>query len=350
MSRRRTCCCDESSLYCSCPTNESGYVGTSCQCTNLNCNSPPTGLAACCTQVFNISASCDGMLYSPGAYSVFNAGDSTTVAMISDTWAPASPASCVVCAGGGSCTTGATSNDFVNFQTAYPCRTYPVSPYMINRFMATPTNCTLSGPVPYAQRYAPTVCLDSNFCWVNAYQESWVPTRYHGTYSASFKWQVNSPNNRKPTVCNESNYNSVNITKLSASSNCGMDVSSFEIVCKTIGGRAYFIVQLVWTPLMDATVTGPGFGGNACSGSTPPSAVTQTNLTYGTYFATGAFGTIGCGDVPVSAVIVRYRIPVGLPASQPCGIRLGTYEPYEIGNSTIFTAASLGAFPSITVS
>lgn len=348
MSRRR-CCCDVSSLFCSCPTNDSGYVGTACLCSLLNCNSPPSGLASCCSQVFNISATCDGMLYSPDSYSVFNAGDSTTVGMVPDVWAPGAPPSCSICSG--SCTAGASANDFVNFQTNSPCRTYPTSPWMINRFMATPTNCTSAGPVPYAERHAPNTCFDANGCWVNAYLEYFVPTRYHGTYNASFKWQVIGANSRRPTVCNETNYNSVNITKLSASSDCGMTIGSFEIVCKTIGGQAYFIVQLVWTPLMDANVRGPNFGGGSCSGTTPPSAVNQTNLTWGTTFSTSPpFGAIGCSPVSTSAVIVRYRIPVGAPSSQPCGIRLGTYAPYEIANGTIFTTASLGAFPSLTIS
>ena len=350
MSRRR-CCCGGSNLFCSCPTNASGYVGTACQCTLLDCDNPPAGLAGCCTQVFTISATCSGMLYAQNAHCVFNAGDSTTVAMIPDIWAPATPAACNVCAGLGPCTTGSTANDFTSFQTNYPCRSFPITPYMINRWMATPTNCTFTGPIPWAQRYAPNVCLDANFCWVNAYMESFVPTLYHGTYNATFKWQVIGTNSRRLTVCNSSNYNSVNITKLSASSNCGMDITSFEVVCKTIDGQAYFIVQLAWTPLMNVTLTGPSFGGNSCSGPTPPSAINQSNLTYGTGFTTGGFGPIGCGSVPIATVFIRYRIAVGAPGDQPCGIRPGTYAPYEIFDPTNnFHISTLGAFPSLTVS
>lgn len=343
---RGSCCCNESSLFCSCPTNTSGYVGTACSCVDLNCNSPPPGLAACCTQVFSITASCDGMLYSPNSYSIYEAGNSTTAAMIPDTFQPGLPVFCGSCTG--TCTSGASANDFVNFGTSFPCRTYPfTTPYMINRFMATPSNCGGIGTKPFAERYSPDVCFDASGCWTNAYLQFFVPTRYHGTYSASFIWKVGAGNFREPTVCNPTNFNTPNITRISSSSNCGMQITSFEIVCKIISGQAYFIVQLVWTPLMDATVRGPDFGGGSCTGVNPPTAQNQTNLAYGSTFSGSPNG---CAPVPVAAAIVRYRLPVGLPASQPCGIRLGTYVAYEMnGIGTTFTSASLAMFPPITV-
>ena len=342
MSQRR-CCCDSGSDRCSCPSNEDQFNGLSCNCTTYDCDSPPTALAACCDKVWTITASMDGLLYSPDSYSVFGAADSISLATIADTWFPSAPPSCSYCSG--FCTAGITSNDLVTYQSVSPCAT-PGSTLV--RFVASPSACTSSGRI-VAERYAPTTCFDSNGCWVDPYMQKYVPTRFHGTYSATFKWAVKSGNTRTPTVCTLPGVyvTNANVGKLTATSDCGMGLSSFDIVCTTVNGVAYFIITIQWTPLIDATVCGSVFGGDPCTGGTAPAATTVNDMAWGTKFNVTP---TGCAAYPTNACIIRYRIPVSAnPANQPCGIRAGTYSAYEIVNPLFFTSASLAAAPTLTV-
>lgn len=261
--------------------------------------------------------------------------------------------SCVDCQTYGPCTYGNTADDWVSSQRNFPCANPGID---FHKFVATPTNCSLA-PRIFAERYAPNTCGDASGCWVNAYMEKFVPTRFHGTYTATFKWAVGGANTRTPTVCRPAGVYVTpgTIQRLGATSNCGMNTSNFEIVCTTINGVAYFIVTIVWTPLIDATVLGPDFaaaGGTGCSGTTPPTAISATNLAWGTTFNVGGgFGPIGVIAIGNPAYIVRYRIPVSAtPANQPCGIRLGTYDAYDVVNPSLFTTASLAASPTLTIS
>lgn len=344
MSRRR-CCCEEVTS-CSCPSNSSKFVVGSCGCDTFDCDSPPAGLAGCCTQVFTIDASLEGLLYSPASYSNCNVSDVVTVDEINDIWYPGAPPTCIPCQGAGPCTAGATADDYVAYQQNWPCCT-PGS--TVRRFKYSPTNCNLL-PRVTAERYAPAVCLDANNCWVNPYMERFVPTSFHGTFQATFKWTVKAGNTRTPTACTAAGVyaTNANIQKLTATSDCGMTNASYDIVCTTIQGIAYFVITIIWTPMIDAVVRGPSFGGNPCSGINPPGSTTLANAAWGTTFGSSA---IGCSPVPTNGIGIRYRMAVAAnPANQPCGIRLGKYDSYEIVNPLYFTDASLKASPSAQIS
>ena len=162
--------------------------------------------------------------------------------------------------------------------------------------------------------------------------------------NAAFKLLVTS-NAVRPTLCNLTNFNSVNVQKLSTSSNAQMTSSSWDITCKVIGGRAYFVLQIAWTPNIDYTAFGATFVGCDDSG---PKQETKSGVPWP---APGwAVTHAGASSIPNSAVIVRYRMPLSVSAgAHACGVGTGSYEPYEISNPTVFHASSLQAFGPATV-
>jgi hypothetical protein len=286
------------------------------------------------------------MLYSPYSASVFLEGDQVTITTVPDTWAPFAPPVCTWCQGGCAGVSGArTPDDFLTWD----CRTYPSLPWTINQFCATPTGCQ-SWPTmvtPYGQRFSPNWCQGTEpplYCLEHPHLSSWKPTRYSGSMNAAFKLLVTS-NAVRPTLCNLTNFNSVNVQKLSTSSNAQMTNSSWDITCKVIGGRAYFVLQIAWTPNIDYTAFGATFVGCDDSG---PKQETKSGVPWP---APGwAVAYAGTSSIPNSAVIVRYRMPVSAAAgAHACGVGTGSYEPYEISNPTVFHASSLQALGPATV-
>lgn len=333
------CCCGALTPCCPCP-GRSPPFDCGCGSCTVDCNNPPAGLAGCCTKVFTITATMDGMLYGISSYSNWNLTDAMIADIIPGT---GTLRSCVDCSG--SCTYWMTPNDLYEETINYFCH----FPGDVQRFAASPTNCSRAS-LPYGERYFPSLCYSGlNNCTRTPYMQMWKPNRFHGTFNASFVWATTPPNTRNMSVCNLSNYvTPASVQRLSATSDCGMTTASFDIVCKLADdGNHYFVVTLQWTPLMDVDVIGPLFGGSSCSGGTPPTVQTLNNQAWGTKFNTGS-GFGGPDPVPTN-LLVRYRIPVSTnPADQLCGIRLGTYAPYEI-QGTQYASTSLGAFPSITI-
>lgn len=343
---RRRCCCTGSDR-CSCPSNASGFTPAgSCSCNTVNCaTSGP--LQSCCTRQWTVSASCDGMLYSPNAYTVFRDGDPVTADVVADTWAPGAPPSCVWCATSGPCTAGNTPNDLVSFNTGWPCRTYPSLPWTIQRFVASPSGCQswMTAVTPLGERFSPDACTGPDGCWVSPHLSSWRPQRYRGSMGATFKMLVSGANRVTPTLCNLSGYVSVNIQKLSTTSDCAMANASWDITCKVLSGRAYFVLQVAWTPLIDYVAYGHTWLG--CDESGPR----QQSFSGVAWPGPGwSFAPAGCSTVPPNAILVRYRMPVSAAAgAHACGVGTGTYEPYEVANPAYYHASSLAAFGPATV-